>query len=193
MSDVRNMLPLFSFGAGEPGVAPTSSVSVMTRKLYAFIACVFVGGIFFLTLTWQLPSSEEVSTLIGPRTWPMLVLVAMLVLATMLAVTTHIESRKSKGSRLATKEDDGPEEAAADETASGGFFARNRHWILLVLVVLYTVSMSLVGFLWATIVFSLLCSLILGATRKMTIGMTTLVGGILVLVVFDTLLNIPLP
>ncbi|WP_280563272.1 tripartite tricarboxylate transporter TctB family protein [Chromohalobacter sp. 48-RD10] len=165
----------------------------MTRKLYAFIACVFVGGLVFLTKTWQLPSSEEVSTLIGPRTWPLLVLVAMLVLATMLAVTTHVESSKSKSSNLATKEDDGPEEAAAEETVSGGIFARNRHWVLLVLVVLYTVSMSLVGFLWATIGFSLLCSLTLGATRKMTIGMTTLAGVVLVLLVFDTLLNIPLP
>ncbi|MBZ9559912.1 MULTISPECIES: tripartite tricarboxylate transporter TctB family protein [unclassified Modicisalibacter] len=165
----------------------------MTRKLYAFIVCVVLGGAFFLTLTWQLPSSEEVSTLIGPRTWPLLVLGAMLVFALMLAIETRIESRKTKDTDATMTEEADGEVAEVDEPVAGGIFVRNRHWVLLGLVVLYTVSMGVVGFLWATIAFSLLCSLTLGATRKLTIVMTTLAGAILVQVVFDTLLNIPLP
>lgn len=147
-----------------------------------------------MALTWQLPSSAEVSTLIGPRTWPLLVLVAMLVLAVMLVISTSAESRRAKDG--GTTEEVSPEKfdsGDADEVATDGIFARNRHWVLLVLVVLYTVSMNLVGFLCSTIAFSFLCSLTLGAKRKMTIGMTTLAGTALVLVVFDTLLNIPLP
>ncbi|MFM9269682.1 tripartite tricarboxylate transporter TctB family protein [Halomonas elongata] len=161
----------------------------MRKPLYVFIGCVMVTAGFFLAVTWQLPSSDEVSTLIGPRLWPLMVLVLMLVFSVLLLIQTRRKAREDVG------EESGPSTSDTSAEQPGLWCALEvyRHWLLWALVIAYTVGMEAIGFLPATVIFTLLATLVLGARHLRSIVLTTLAGALMVAVVFESLLNIPLP
>ncbi|WP_136069302.1 tripartite tricarboxylate transporter TctB family protein [Modicisalibacter radicis] len=161
----------------------------MRKPLYVFIGCVMVTAGFFLALTWQLPGSDEVSTLIGPRLWPLMVLVLMLVFSVLLLIQTRRKASEDVDAESAPSTSN----TAAEQPGRWRALEAYRHWLLLALVIAYTVGMEAIGFLPATVFFTLLATWVLGARQLRSIVLTTFAGALMVAVVFDALLNIPLP
>ncbi|TNF21286.1 MAG: tripartite tricarboxylate transporter TctB family protein [Rhodobacteraceae bacterium] len=165
----------------------------MTARFYSFAAAVGLAGAVFLWLALQLPGGEAVTTLIGPRTWPLLIVVAMLALVALFVILLALRGP----AQFAGADDDhmSAEEIAADaavirEDAGGSGW---RHLAVLAVTVAYTVAMDVTGYLLATAVFAAIVNVILGERRPLRIAICTVAAVLIVAVVFDHLLNIPLP
>lgn len=176
----------------------------MTARLYTFaIGLAAISG-YFLWLALQLPGSEKVTTLIGPRTWPLGILIFLLgLIAMMLLLLVR------KGAEYFTQDDDSEDVSALPsnaETVSPAKVAPDtsapsptatihpwRHIAVLALVVAYTVAMEFTGYLVATPIFVAAASVVLGERKPLRILTTTIAAVVLVAVVFDRLLDIPLP
>lgn len=171
----------------------------MTGKVYLFSFAVIAFALVSLVPTLQLPSADQVSTFIGPRLWPLTLLIALSLLASVLLVSTWVAERKRGKARRDEAHGALSEERQShgDTGATSGtrwhLLERYRHWAVLAATVAYTVLMQFAGFLVATIVFTFGCTLLLGARGKVVIAATTVTASTLALVVFVYLLNIPLP
>lgn len=163
----------------------------MQAKVMTFSAAIILLAIVALIPTLQLPSAEEVSTFIGPRLWPLCLLIALLGLGSFLLLTTW-RSRHPKideeEERRAEKDD-----GKADTFTFAQSLAATRHWWLMLGTVAYTLLMQSIGFLLATIVFTFFCTLLLGARYWVAILATVVVAVVLIQGVFSYLLGIPLP
>lgn len=131
--------------------------------------------------TLQFPSSAQVSTFIGPRVWPLTLIVVLLVLGVVLLALTWRDRARAPAS---------DEPAPRCPSLGAG---RLRHWWFIAAAVGYTLLMQSVGFLVASLVFTLLGTLLLGARSWVTIVITLIVAAALMQGVFVTLLGIPMP
>lgn len=152
----------------------------MHAKVMTFAAAIVLLAIVALIPTLKFPSAEEVSTFIGPRLWPLCLLVALLVLGSFLLATTW---RSSRSEAVNNRE----------ESTSTRSRTATHHWWLMLGTVAYTLLMQATGFLLATVVFTLFCTLLLGARHWGTILATVAVAAVLIQGVFSYLLGIPLP
>ncbi|RKR07632.1 tripartite tricarboxylate transporter TctB family protein [Kushneria sinocarnis] len=159
-----------------------------------FSGCVFAVSAFLAVLALGLPGSDEVSTFIGPRLWPLTVLVITMLLSILLGLRTLAAGRnagetagEAEERAAAPKDDTGADEAESPARS------RSRHWLLLALVIAWTVAMEFVGFATATVLFAAVATWLLGNRNVLSIVVTTVVSLVLVSVVFNELLNIPLP
>lgn len=157
----------------------------MHAKVMTFAAAILLLAIVALIPTIQFPSAEEVSTFIGPRLWPLCLLVALLVLGSFLLVTTWQSSRREAA--------DKSEDSTSDSITSTRSIAASHHWWLMLGTVAYTLLMLATGYLLATVVFTLFCTLLLGARHWGAILATIVVAVVLIQGVFSYLLGIPLP
>ncbi|MCB8889153.1 tripartite tricarboxylate transporter TctB family protein [Vreelandella malpeensis] len=131
--------------------------------------------------TLQFPSSAQVSTFIGPRVWPLTLIVVLLVLGVVLLALTWRDRARAPVN----------DEPDTQRPALGA--GRFRHWWFIAAAVGYTLLMQSVGFLVASLVFTLLGTLLLGARSWVTILITLIVAAALMQGVFVTLLGIPMP
>lgn len=164
----------------------------MTARLYTFASLTAAAGLVLLWLSLQLPGGAEVTTLIGPRTWPLGIILAMLALVALMLVLLALRGP----AQFIEREDE--DAAAADmvdgavtRDDSGGF--AYRHIAVLAATIAYTVAMAYTGYLLATAVFAAIATVLLGERKPLRILLTTGTAVALVAVVFDRLLNIPLP
>ncbi|MBY6006149.1 tripartite tricarboxylate transporter TctB family protein [Salipiger bermudensis] len=163
----------------------------MTIRLSIFVAVTFLAGLGFLWQAAQFPASHEVSTLIGPRTWPFGVLVLMLGLLAVMALLLWTKGPEPfTGSQDASSPASEPDAAVQRDHLAGG---RWRHLIILGLTLGYTLTMTLTGYLVATALFAALATVVLGERRPLRVGLNTAIAVAIVALVFDRLLNIPLP
>jgi len=164
----------------------------LTTRLYIFVAASFLSGVAFLWQAAQFPPSHEVSTLVGPRTWPLGVLVLMLLLVVMMGLLLWTKGPEAFTGVDSETVDAGPEAdiAVARDEAPG---ARWRHLVILGLTLGYTLVMTLTGYLVATALFAALATVTLGERRPLRIALNTAIAAAIVALVFDRLLNIPLP
>ncbi|WP_353476605.1 tripartite tricarboxylate transporter TctB family protein (plasmid) [Salipiger sp. H15] len=166
----------------------------MTTRLYTFAAVAFLAGLYFLWQAAQFPGSHEVSTLVGPRTWPLGVLVLMLALVAAMAVLLWAKGPGQFTGEAEAEVPDLPEgepdAAVRRDAAPGGNW---RHLVVLGLTLGYTLLMSVTGYLVATALFAAATTVVLGERRPLRIGLNTIIAVLIVSVVFDRLLNIPLP
>ncbi|RQW71185.1 tripartite tricarboxylate transporter TctB family protein [Halomonas sp. YLB-10] len=198
----------------------------MHTKFTAFAVLLLVLAAVTLVPTLDFPSSEDVSTFIGPRLWPLSLLLLLIVLSATLLVSTRMSQAKERASDAEAKErasdaeakasmekapatdpgqqaDAGQDSAtdnvtdstteAADVALDPGFLAANRHWWLMGTTVAYTLLMPAIGFLLATVIFTLACTLLLGARHWAALLATVVIAVALIQGVFSTLLGIPLP
>lgn len=161
----------------------------MQAKVMTFSAAIILLAIVALIPTLQLPSAEEVSTFIGPRFWPLCLLVALLVLGSFLLLTTW----RSRYKKIDEEEESPSEEVDGKADTLVHSLAATRHWWLMLGTVAYTVLMQGIGFLLATIVFTFFCTVLLGARHWGAILATVVVAVVLIKGVFSYLLGIPLP
>ncbi len=164
----------------------------MSARLYSFILVTAFSGVVLLWLALQLPGGASVTTLIGPRTWPLAVILAMLafvVLAFVLLILRGPDHFITKDDDL-PPEETVPDEAVVREDASS---YRWRYIAVLAVTVAYTVAMEFTGYLAATAVFAAIVNVILGERRPLRILFTTVAAVLMVALVFDRLLHIPLP
>lgn len=193
----------------------------MHTKLTVFAVLLLVLAAVTLVPTLDFPSSEDVSTFIGPRLWPLSLLLLLIVLSATLLVSTRMSQAKERASDAEAKaamakdpatdpgqQADAGQDSATDSAtdnvtdstteAAGvalapGFLAANRHWWLMGTTVAYTLLMPAIGFLLATVIFTLACTLLLGARHWAALLATVVIAVALIQGVFSTLLGIPLP
>ncbi|WP_163576460.1 tripartite tricarboxylate transporter TctB family protein [Halomonas faecis] len=156
----------------------------MQAKVTLFAIAILLLALVALVPTLQLPSAEEVSTFIGPRLWPLSLLVTLLVLGGFLLVTTWRNTHRSRTKK--TEED----ESAPPRRFS---LAATRHWWIMAATLAYTLLMQAVGFLPATVVFTVFGTWLLGARHWVAILATVAIAVVLIQGVFAFLLGIPLP
>ncbi|MCT4373343.1 tripartite tricarboxylate transporter TctB family protein [Yangia mangrovi] len=166
----------------------------MTTRLYTFTAVAFLAGLYFLWHALQFPGSHEVSTLVGPRTWPLGVLVLMLALIAAMAVMLWVGGPEQftgePEDKIADPSQETPDAAVVRDKVTG---QRWRHLVILGLTLGYTLVMSLTGYLIATALFAAGATVVLGERRPLRILLNTAIAALIVSVVFDRLLHIPLP
>lgn len=170
----------------------------MTARLYTFVAVTGIAGLYFLWRALQLPGGEQVTTLIGPRTWPVAVLMLMLgllvLLALLLAVRALDQSAAKAGEHPASQ---GVFSEVAEGVSDPAIRRDDKHaWRfvgVMVVTILYTMAMKFTGYLVATAIFAAAIALLLGERRPHYILATVVAAVLLITVVFDRLLNIPLP
>ncbi|MCG7600131.1 tripartite tricarboxylate transporter TctB family protein [Halomonas sp. McH1-25] len=155
-----------------------------------FAAAIVLLAIVALIPTLKFPSAEEVSTFIGPRLWPLCLLVALLVLGSFLLATTW---RSSRSEAVNNREESTSDPTNSEASTSTRSRTATHHWWLMLGTVAYTLLMQATGFLLATVVFTLFCTLLLGARHWGTILATVAVAAVLIQGVFSYLLGIPLP
>ena len=183
----------------------------MHTKFTVFAVLLLVLAAVTLVPTLDFPSSEDVSTFIGPRLWPLSLLLLLIVLSATLLVSTRMSQAKERASNAEAKASmekapatepgqDSATDNVTDSTteAAGvalapGFLAANRHWWLMGTTVAYTLLMPAIGFLLATVIFTLACTLLLGARHWAALLATVVIAVALIQGVFSTLLGIPLP
>ncbi|MFQ3786457.1 tripartite tricarboxylate transporter TctB family protein [Halomonas sp. A29] len=169
----------------------------MQARIYLFAVAIVLLALASLPATLQFPSSAQVSTFIGPRVWPLSLIIALLMLGCALLVMTWRDSRRSKHEPAQSAT---PNSESASEREGGDAalvrklsFATTRHWWLMAATVGYTVLMQSIGFVAASVLFTLVCTLLLGARSWWVIVITVTVAVVLMQGVFVSLLGIPLP
>lgn len=162
----------------------------MYARISLFALAVVLLALVSLVPTLQFPSSAEVSTFIGPRVWPLTLLIALLGLGSALLLITWRDARRG-----ITYEDE-PDAVSVPQNAPAATqrftLASTRHWWLIAATIIYTWLISIVGFLIASIAFTLVGTLLLGARSWRTILITVVVATLLMQGVFVMLLGIPL-
>lgn len=164
----------------------------MNTKLTIFAVVVMVVAAAALIPTLLLPGSEEVSTLVGPRLWPLSLVIALMAFAAFLLVDTRKQVRREADSSTPCESTNKPSESG-QTTVNRWSIAANRHWYLIAMTVVYTLLMQALGFLPSTVIFALAMSGLLGARHWGLALATVAIAVVLIQGVFVLLLDIPLP
>ncbi len=69
---------------------------IMYARISLFAIAIVVLGLISLVPTLQFPSSEQVSTFIGPRVWPLILLLALIGLGAALLLITWRDAKQGK-------------------------------------------------------------------------------------------------
>ena len=178
----------------------------MHVRIYLFATAIIVLALASLPATLQFPSSAQVSTFIGPRVWPLTLIVMLLLFGGALLVMTWRDGqRRAQRSLQGITPMDGMSQADSEDESRGRVMqeeypparmlslAATRHWWLMAATVGYTLLMQVIGFVAASVLFTLVCTLLLGARRWWVIAITVAVAVVLMQGVFVILLGIPLP
>src|SRR5699024_3923793 len=161
------------------------------KKSLVFIFVTYIVAIAFLILSFEIPGSEEVSTLTGPRQWPMVLIFFILILNSIFLFNT-LRNKNEMNDEEPEELTDGLEEVLTDEQKE---FTKNavqktedtkagwksyRHYILIGLMLVYLVLLTFTNFLIATIIFFPLCSILMGERNKITIAVSSVLATFLV-------------
>ncbi|MGQ7247724.1 tripartite tricarboxylate transporter TctB family protein [Halomonas sp. V046] len=179
----------------------------MHAKVSLFAIAILLLALGALVPTLQFPSSEDVSTFIGPRLWPLMLLIILLGLGGLLLATNLRQARRDTADAAPARQDtvdaDLPPSPApdtdrgaatvADANAEPSGWAATRHWWLMAITLAYTLLMPVTGYLIATLAFALVATWLLGARHWGAIVITLAVAGLMIQGVFAYLLGIPLP
>ncbi|WP_158735931.1 tripartite tricarboxylate transporter TctB family protein [Alteribacillus sp. YIM 98480] len=160
-------------------------------RVFSVLTIIF--ALFFLPFALELESSSEVSTIIGPRTWPLYILIFILVLAVYHLIKTELEKKRDQSAEDSNVDEYGESDHKQLGEEEKGWFENYRHFILLATIVIYCILINLLGFLPATFIFIAVCSIVLGLKNKLYVLITTVVGSFMIFMLFDYVLNIPLP
>lgn len=161
-----------------------------------FIIVIYIFSIIFLFLTLGLPSSNEVSTMSGPATWPLILLIFILVLNTMALLSTIFERNKVHDAQQ--KEDKViPNEVLTivEEVKNEGEEELNKkkQFFLILITGFFILAINLIGFIISTAIFFVVCSYTFGMRNKWGLIFISILASVLIHGLFEKVLNVPIP
>ncbi|MGO3700004.1 MULTISPECIES: tripartite tricarboxylate transporter TctB family protein [Halomonas] len=162
----------------------------MHARITLFALGVVSLAVVSLYPTLQFPSSAQVSTFIGPRVWPLTLLIVLFTLGIVLLAITWRDRKQALISEPQATTDTATETAPTSSRFSLG---RTRHWWFIAAAIAYTLLIQSIGFLIASLIFTFIGTLLLGARSWMTIAITLVLAAVLMQGVFVSLLGIPMP
>ena len=154
------------------------------KKDYLFYGIVIALSGFFLVSTSQIQSANN-TTILGPKAWPTIILILMLVLALMGVIKTFIASKKPSANQIAqNSESEEPEVRLFDIPMS---------IVSILSIILYSVGLYFFGFIISSILFLYLLTQALGAKKKFSIILLSIFITALFVWLFSIVLKVPLP
>ena len=168
-----------------------------TDKITNYIT-LFVGIVFFLlTLTIGEPFSKSD---IGPRTWPQLLAITIVLLSIFNIVQ---EIKKSKQIVEEKKSNDNIEfelensieskVKESEQSMEAQIVYPKRFWVVLLLLCAYAFSINYVGFIISTSLFTGINMYLMGFKKIKPLLLVSLLIVVLLVVLFPKLLAVPLP
>jgi hypothetical protein len=154
------------------------------KKDYIFYSIVILFAIFFLVLTPQIKITNASFT-IGPRTWPYILLILMLILSAFGIISSFVKSKKTKATE--TTED------TEDKQPERTMFKLSIPMVCLLSVVLYVSLLNAIGFILSSLLFLFGITFLLGERKKVNAFIFSIVTTTVFVFLFSTILNIPLP
>jgi putative tricarboxylic transport membrane protein len=154
------------------------------KKDYLFYSIVIALASFFLMSTSQIHSANN-TTVLGPKTWPYIVLILMLVLAIMGVIKTFITSKKVAGEQaVETSEAEEPEKRIFNIPMS---------LVSILSIILYAVGLYFLGFIISSILFLYLLTQVLGSKKQLFTILFSVIMTAFFVGLFSILLEVPLP
>jgi putative tricarboxylic transport membrane protein len=154
------------------------------KKDYLFYGIVILFALFFLVMTPGIEITNE-SFIVGPRSWPYILLTLMMILGLFGMIKSYMVSKKSKAIEPVDKEDGNESERK--------FFKLSIPMVSLGLVILYVVLLNMLGFILSTILFLYGISFLLGQKKQLHSIIFAMVTTVVFIILFSVLLSIPLP
>ena len=155
-----------------------------SEKIQGIFWIALAGVISSLSFRLPLGDMRQAYGLPGPGFFPLLLGVLLAVLGTLLLIKPWVERAKAEGST---------EKKESEEIGTSGFWMTKKAFSVLISLVIYTVILEWLGFLFATFLFLLL--LLWGiASQRWTISLFTAVSvSLLSYLIFDIWLMAQLP
>ncbi|WP_175637229.1 tripartite tricarboxylate transporter TctB family protein [Oceanobacillus sojae] len=154
------------------------------KKDYIFYSIVIIFAVFFLTSTPQIQSTNQ-SFIIGPTTWPYILLILMVFLGLYGIVSTLIKAKIMKSEEIT---------AVQGETEPvRKIFKLSIPIVSLLVVIIYVLLLNIIGFIFSTILFLYGITLLLGTKKQWTAILFSIITMAIFVILFSVLLQIPLP
>ncbi|CEI81701.1 hypothetical protein J18TS1_38400 [Oceanobacillus oncorhynchi subsp. incaldanensis] len=153
------------------------------KKDYIFYSIVMIFAIFFLASTPQIQSTNQ-SFIIGPATWPYILLILMIFLGLYGIVSTLIKAKVMKSEELIAKEEAAPVKK---------IFHLSIPVVSLLVVIIYVLLLNVIGFIFSTVLFLYGITLLLGTKKQLTAILFSIITMVVFVILFSVLLQIPLP
>lgn len=153
------------------------------KKDYIFYSIVIIFATFFLASTPQIQSTNQ-SFIIGPKTWPYILLILMIFLGLYGIISTLIKSKVMKSEQITSEEEAEPVRK---------IFKLSIPIISLLVVIIYVLLLNIIGFIFSTILFLYGITLLLGTKKQTTAILFAIITMAIFVILFSVLLQIPLP
>lgn len=154
-----------------------------SKKDYLFYSIVIAFAGFFLMSTTEIQSANK-TTILGPKAWPSIILILMLVLAIMGVIKTFITSKKAAVAQVENSEIEEPERRLFNIPFS---------LVSIFSIILYTVGLYVFGFIISTVLFLYLLTQLLGAKKQLVIILLSVILTAVFVWLFSIVLSVPLP
>jgi len=154
----------------------------MRQDLIFSVSTVILSA-FFLFVSIRNPARS--STFIGPNDWPNMVLTFTLILGIYYLVKTIRQL-----ANVNVKKED---VVKRNNEESGDFFYKNKQWVILCALALYTLLLPYTGYIVTTIVLTGFLFWLLGMKNKGAIILLSLASNVFFIVLFAIILKITLP
>lgn len=155
----------------------------VSKKDYLFYSIVIAFAGFFLMSTTGIQSANK-TTILGPKAWPSIILILMLVLAIMGVIKTFITSKKAAVAQVESSEIEEPERRLFNIPFS---------LVSIFSIILYTVGLYVFGFIISSVLFLYLLTQLLGAKKQLVIILLSVILTAVFVWLFSIVLSVPLP
>ncbi|UAL48021.1 tripartite tricarboxylate transporter TctB family protein [Sutcliffiella horikoshii] len=154
------------------------------KKDYLFYSIVILFALSFMMMTPQIKITNA-SFIIGPRSWPYILLTLMISLALFGILKNYILSKKMKMIE--------PGELVEEHEPEKTVFKLSIPMISLIMLIIYVLLLNVIGFVISTPLFLYGISLLLGQKKQLYSVIFGFVTTVVFVGLFSVLLSIPLP
>lgn len=155
------------------------------KKDYIFYGLVLLLAGIFLAYTPQIQSANKTSIL-GPKSWPTMILVLMVVISIMGIIRTFMASKIAK-------EQDGAKVNDEENVPESRYRNLPMSLVSTGFIVLYAIGVYFLGFIISTFLFMFSLTQVLGAKNKIVLLIVGVFVTALFVWLFSIVLKVPLP
>ena len=160
----------------------------MTERILSVSTIVFAA--FFLVLSLQIEARAD--NLIGPGTWPGALMAMMLVLGIILTISLFRKKKAETASAATATEITADDEDLMAEYEDEIVYP-NKFYYMIGLLILYTIGLTIIGFILSTVLLILAGALLFGMKKWITALITAVVSTAGFILLFPILLSLPFP